>query len=295
MNLELFGKPVHLYPEKDSYGQEQQSSLEVAVASVTQPENAEESGFTEPSAGDDTGRATDVSDTLCSAQKLENHTKEPVDALSQLLDQVPKSCQVDPQQAQLTLEDYVLCTRDFNSAMGLPVGSVARCVTKERGQICGRMLREEILEVEQAIESGVVHEVLAESVDVFYLMFNLIQERGLEQTLGPAVLIEHGDNMRKQHETIPHLSWTRSAYAKSCNATENAVHGITNWRRQMVALLEGQAHQASRLCAERLLILIMSGQEAEVTGRAERPSLIILLGKPHRSTLLPTLVCRLRL
>ena len=42
------------------------------------------------------------------------------------------------------------------------------------------MLREEVQEVEQAIASGVLRDVLAELVDVLYLALNLGQECGLE-------------------------------------------------------------------------------------------------------------------
>ena len=40
-------------------------------------------------------------------------------------------------------------------------------------------MREEVQEVEQAVASGVLHDVLAESIDVLYLAFNLLQECGL--------------------------------------------------------------------------------------------------------------------
>ena len=58
--------------------------------------------------------------------------------------------------------------------MNLPVGTTPMCVTSARGLECGRMLREEVQEVEQAVASGVLHDVLAELVDVLHL--NLGQE-----------------------------------------------------------------------------------------------------------------------
>ena len=135
------------------------------------------------------------------AQKVEKQARESIDAISQLADQVPRPHQEAPRQAHLSL-----LTRDFNAAMGLPVGSSRQCLAKDRGRTYGRMLREEIQEVmlreeiqevEQAMDEGVLHDVLAESVDVLYLTFNLIQECGLEQVLGPAFLTKHGDNMWK--------------------------------------------------------------------------------------------------
>ena len=76
------------------------------------------------------------------------------------------------------------------------------------------MLREEIQEVEQAIEGGVLHNVLAESVDILYLTLNLLQESVA------AFLLKHDDNMKKQHETVAHLTWTRNVHTKSCNSTD---------------------------------------------------------------------------
>ena len=76
-----------------------------------------------------------------------------------------------------------------------------------RGAVYGRMLREEVQEVEMAIDSGVLHEVLAESIDILYVTFNLLQECGLERAIEPAFLMKHEDNMKKQHETVAHLAW----------------------------------------------------------------------------------------
>ena len=86
--------------------------------------------------------------------------------------------------------------------MNLPEGTSAVCVTETRRSEYGRMLREEVREVEQAIASGILHEVLAELVDVLYLRLNLGQECGLERWLEAAFLMKHGDNMRKQHESV---------------------------------------------------------------------------------------------
>ena len=49
------------------------------------------------------------------------------------------------------------------------------------------MLREEVQEVELAVTSGVLHDVMAELEDVLYLVLNPGQECGLEQLLGPAL------------------------------------------------------------------------------------------------------------
>ena len=96
------------------------------------------------------------------------------DAISQLADQIPRPCIDSQSSAGLPLQKYVLLTRDFNAVMDPPVRSAPQCMTKERGQTYGRMLREEVLEVEQAIETGRLHDVLAESADVLCLEFNLV-------------------------------------------------------------------------------------------------------------------------
>ena len=62
--------------------------------------------------------------------------------------------------------------------------------------------------------------VLAELVDVLCLTLNLVQECGLERWLEPAFLMKDDDNMRKQHESVIHISWTRSAHTKACKCTE---------------------------------------------------------------------------
>ena len=90
-------------------------------------------------------------------------------------------------------------------------------VGSERGQQYGRMLREEIRELEEAIVSGVPHDVLAELTDVLYLILNLGQECGLHEWMEAAFLMKHSDNMRKQHDSVTHLSWTRTAHARACH------------------------------------------------------------------------------
>ena len=82
------------------------------------------------------------------------------------------------------------------------------------------MLREEVQEVEDAVASGIIHEVLAESIDILYLVFNLLQECGLERAIEPAFSLKHADNMKKQHETVTHLACTRNAYVQSTGKAE---------------------------------------------------------------------------
>ena len=68
---------------------------------------------------------------------------------------------------QLALEACARLAHDFNGAMGLPKGELPQCIDKERGAVYGRMLREEIQEVEGAVRSGLLPEVLAESLISF--------------------------------------------------------------------------------------------------------------------------------
>ena len=70
--------------------------------------------------------------------------------------------------------------------MGPPEGASVKVVTYERGQQYGRMLLEEIREIEEAIKSGIAHDVLAELTDVIYLTLNLGQECGLQDWLEDA-------------------------------------------------------------------------------------------------------------
>ena len=97
-------------------------------------------------------------------------------------------------------------------------------VPHERGQQYVKMLLEEIREIEEAIKSGKAHDVLAELTDAIYLTLNLGQECGLQDWLDEAFLVKHGDNMRKQHDSVTHLSWTRTAHAKACNCTEESLN-----------------------------------------------------------------------
>ena len=91
MHLESFGFPVHLYPEKGNGGQGQHSSPEVAAATLVHTEETEKTPLLEANGGEEPGRAMDVSQTQCSAQKLEKPNKESEDVISQLVDQVPTS------------------------------------------------------------------------------------------------------------------------------------------------------------------------------------------------------------
>ena len=146
------------------------------------------------------------------------------DALTQLVDQIPRPNPVNPGVSGHSICQLALLTREFNSAMGLPEGASAKAVSPERGRQYGQMLREEICEVEEAIRSGVLHDVLAELTDIVYLTLNLGQECGLQECMEAAFLLKHDDNMRKQHESVTHLSWTRTAHAKACNATEDSMN-----------------------------------------------------------------------
>ena len=79
-------------------------------------------------------------------------------------------------------------TRELSEAMGLPVGSAVACLSDAKGRTYGLMLREEVS--------------------------NLVKECG--------------DNVRKQHDTIPQLSLTKAAYLKA-NASPQAT--LENKRR----------------------------------------------------------------
>ena len=90
-------------------------------------------------------------------------------------------------------------------------------------QHCFPLSRISLRFLEEAIASGILHDVLAELIDVIYLTLNLGQECGLEPWLDDAFVLKHSDNMRKQHESATHLSWTRTAHAKACKCSEETL------------------------------------------------------------------------
>ena len=204
-----------IYPERADGGQSVQQDLKEATAmtmgfliipTTSMPLPEESAVYIEEVKEDE------VKGVQYDAHKVEK-TEPARDAMAQLADQIPQPCVADPVPTDVALEKYALLTREFNNAMSLPVGTTPMCVTSARGLDCGRMLREEAQEVEQAVTSGVLHDVLAELVDVLHLMLNLGQECGLERLLG--FLLKHRDKRS--------LSWTRTAHAKACQCSEEAM------------------------------------------------------------------------
>ena len=211
MNLESKGFPVHLYAGRAAAGEGDRSEEIVVKAKV-------EESFVQ------TAHVSDVaaSSSISALQKQPAGRAETTDdALTQLADQIPKPSPVSSGTSGSSLQQLALLTREFNCAMGLPEGASMKVVTPERGQQYEKMLCEEIREVEEAIKSGIAHEVLAELTDVIYLTLNLGQECGLQDWLEEAFLVKH---MRKQHDSVTHLSWTRTAHAKACNCTEESLN-----------------------------------------------------------------------
>ena len=214
MNLESKGFPVHLYAGRAPAGTGDHSEEIVVEAEVT-----------EPSIQIAPVSDQNVNSTVSALQTLSAGRAEATDdALTQLADQIPKPSPVSSEGSGSSLQQLALLTREFNCAMGLPEGALVKTVAPARGQQYGRMLKEEICEVEKAIKSGIPHDVLAELIDVLYLTLNLSQECGLQDWLEEAFLVKHGDNMRKQHDSVTHLSWTRTAHAKACNCTEESLN-----------------------------------------------------------------------
>ena len=213
MNLESKGFPVHLYAGRASAGTGDRSEETVVEAGVTKPSTQ-------------VAPVSDHGNSMVSAlQTLSAGRAEATDdALTQLADQIPRPSPVSSGGSGSSLQQLALLTREFNCAMGLPEGALVKIVAPARGQQYGKMLKEEICEVEKAIESGIPHDVLAELIDVLYLTLNLSQECGLQDWLEEAFLVKHGDNMRKQHDSVTHLSWTRTAHAKACNCTEESLN-----------------------------------------------------------------------
>ena len=213
MNLESHGFPVHLYAERARAGNDLDPKGSTAIA---------EELVAEVHAVDEVPTEELPPSPALEGQQAEK-ARESKDALKQLADQIPQPFHVQAGAAETSLQRFALMTRDFNQAMSLPEGSVLRCVSVDRGQEYGGMLRQEIQEVEEAIASGILHDILAELIDVIYLTLNLGQECGLEPWLDDAFVLNHNDNMRKQHESVTHLSWTRTAHAKACKCSEETL------------------------------------------------------------------------
>ena len=214
MNLESRGFPVHLYAGRASAGSGDCSDEKVDKAEA-QDSLAQVAHVSE-----------EVSSSSVSALQAQSPGRAEVvdDALTQLVDQIPRPSPVPSGMSETSLQQLAMLTREFNCVMGLPEGASVKVVPPERGQQYGKMLREEIHEVEEAIKSGIAHDVLAELTDVIYLTLNLGQECGLQDWLEEAFLVKHSDNMRKQHDSVTHVSWTRTAHARACNCTEESLN-----------------------------------------------------------------------
>ena len=216
MNLESFGFPVDLYAERDT------ALLPAVKGSIaTGPDTVVSTLSAEAKETPGDHEVLDQGSTeIHAVEKKARAHQDPLDSLS---GQVPQPSTSENRPSGLPLGACALLTRDFNAAMGLPKGELPKCIDKARGSAYGRMLREEVQEVESAIDKEVLHEVLAESIDVLYLTFNLLQECGLERAIEPAFLLKHEDNMKKQHETVAHLAWTWNACIQSAGKTEAEV------------------------------------------------------------------------
>ena len=214
MNLESKGFPVHLYAERAAAGKCNQS-----LGNVTEQEKTDTSVQIE--------EIIEVHEdpSLSAVQtQVAGRAGTAEDPLTVLVDQVPQPFSVPSVSTGMSLRQLALQTREFNIEMGLPEGNSSKVVSLERGQQYSKMIMEEIHEVEMAIQSGVLHDVLAELTDVLYLILNLGQECGLQDWLDAAFALKHSDNMRKQHESVTHVSWTRTAYAKSRGCAENSLN-----------------------------------------------------------------------
>ena len=212
MNLESFGFPVDQYTER-------KTAIVSAVKGPTVEAPVTSGEVEVPSAVKMEEIPVNSEETI-TVQAVEKQARPSSDPLESLSGQVPQPNASEYRASRLTLESCALLTRDFNAAMGLPKGELPQCVGKDRGSVYGQMLREEVQEVEDAVVGGILHEVLAESIDVLYLVFNLLQECGLERAVDPAFSLKHEDNMRKQHETVAQLACTRNAYVQSTGKSE---------------------------------------------------------------------------
>ena len=144
VNLESRGFPVHLYAERARYGTGVCLKKEAVLV---------EELDTEIHVVEAVVDADKVQLPVLEAQQAEK-AGTPEDALSQLAGQIPQPNPVCSETSERSLQRFALLTRDFNCAMGLPEAAAMKIVTPERGQQYGRMMREEIRELEEAIASG---------------------------------------------------------------------------------------------------------------------------------------------
>ena len=111
------------------------------------------------------------------------------------------------------------------------------------------MLQEEVSELEAALDSEILSEILAESVDVIYLTLKLMQDCGLEHVIESAVALKRGDNTQKQHDAIPQQSQTIfNDCLRKIPSRDRRRHGLHHYlrsRRQAAALLKRQTRQAT--------------------------------------------------
>ena len=164
----MHGFPVHLYAERPGSGTclHRKDDIELKDEPITEANAVEE-----------TVKGDSVPSPVLEARQAEK-AGTLRDALSQLADQIPQPYPTHSVATEASLQHLALLIRDFNRAMGLPEGASLRCVAADRGLEYGRMLREEIREIEEAVASGVLHDVMAELIDVIYLILNLGQECG---------------------------------------------------------------------------------------------------------------------
>ena len=153
MNLESFGFPVDLYPERDaallSAANGSTGAEQGTIVSMQSAEAPETSDAQEPQAQEGP-----------EVHAVEKKARAPLDPLGSLSGQVPQPSTSESRPSRLPLEACALLTRDFNVAMCLPKGELPKCMDKTRGSVYGRMLREEVQEVEAAIDKGTLHEGL---------------------------------------------------------------------------------------------------------------------------------------
>ena len=112
MNLEAKGFPVHLYAGRAAAGNEERSEEIVKTEvqeSLVQAAHVSDGVGSSPASALQTqpaGRAGAIDD-----------------ALTQLVDQIPKPCTVSSRTSGSSLQQLAMLTREFNCAMGLPEGA----------------------------------------------------------------------------------------------------------------------------------------------------------------------------
>lgn len=98
------------------------------------------------------------------------------------------------------MRHYISKVKKFHRAFGIPVRSYPKLPSPERVALRNKLLREEVRELEEAIESGDIFEIAKEFTDVLYVLIGTALEFGLYKYVDFMFDEVHKSNMSKLDE-----------------------------------------------------------------------------------------------